>query len=79
MANTTDLAWQFILEGEQFSTNNISDTMRLQYATYRQTRHLGESLPLALDPGERPMKPMIFVTAGELLEQLAGRLISQRA
>ena len=79
MAMNTDLAWQFVLDGEQFSSNNISHSLRMQHATYEQTKHLGEAVPLAVEMGERNMKPLIFTTAGELLEQLAGRLISQRA
>ncbi len=73
-----DLTWQLVLDGERFSNTGISNTLRAQYQIYQATRHLGEPLPLAIGIGEQPIKPLIFTTAGEQLENMSGRLISQR-
>lgn len=73
-----DMTWQLILDGERFSNTDFANTLRSQYRIYQATRHLGDPLPMAIDIGEQPIKPLIFTTAGEQLERMTGRLISER-
>ncbi|GAB7080274.1 hypothetical protein [Megalodesulfovibrio paquesii] len=76
---TSDLTWQSILEAERFNQSSIANTMRMQYNIHKMTSVNGESLPLAVNVGESAQKPMIFTTAGELLERMAGKLFSESA
>jgi hypothetical protein len=73
-----DMTWQILMSSMRFESNGLVWTTRLQNQARQATRHMGESLPLALSPGEKPIKPFIFVGPGEALEKLSGRLISQR-
>lgn len=74
-----DLTWQLVLDAERFSNTGISNTLRMQFATYEATKHLGPALPMALYPGQEAIKPLIFTTAGEAIERMSGRLLSERA
>ena len=74
-----DRAWQMIMESERFNNNDLANTLRLQYRTYKATRINGRPLPLALEAGESAIKPMIFESAAQALERMSGRLLSTSA
>ncbi len=71
-----DLAWKLILDGIQFEDTGIAKTTRLQYKTYEMLKPLGDNLPLALYPGDKPIEAFIFQTAGEVIEQAGSRIVS---
>lgn len=79
MSFSMQSAWEMILNAEQFSQSDISKTIRLQYQSWKSTQHLGPGMPLALYPGQKAIEPFIFTTAAEALENMSGRLISERA
>ncbi|QJT08511.1 hypothetical protein [Oceanidesulfovibrio marinus] len=79
MSFSMQSAWDIILSAERFSNTDISKTVRAQYASWKSTQHMGRALPFAVHPGERTIEPFIFETAADALEQLSGKLISERA
>ena len=79
MSFSMQAAWDMILMAERFSQSDISKTIRMQYQSWKSTQHLGPALPLALRPGDKPIEPFIFTTAAEALENVSGKLISERA
>lgn len=70
--------WTMTMAAERFSDTGLSNTLRLQYKTYQSTKHMGERLPVALEPGEKPIKPFIFRDGAEMVEKEIGKLISMR-
>ncbi|THB63489.1 MAG: hypothetical protein D6E12_16835 [Desulfovibrio sp.] len=73
-----DRAWAMIMEAERFSDTAIAKTLRMQYRAYLAARVNGPSMPLILEPGEKPIEPFIFQDGGEILERAIGKLISMR-
>ena len=70
-----DRMWSMVYSIPMQQTAMIK-TMDLQYQAYRMLRPMGEALPLALEAGEKPIEPMVFETAGEAIERMAGKLVT---
>lgn len=79
MSSRTEMAWQMIMNFNQFSDTNITRSQKLQYQTFKQANTIGEAQPMALEPGEKAIKPFIFREPGEDLERMAPSLITARA
>ena len=76
--NNAERAWEMTMMAERFSDTGISNTLRMQHKTYQSTKHMGEAMPIALKPGQKPIKPFIFKDGAEMLEREIGKLISMR-
>ena len=71
-----DKMWSMVFGTIPMENTGLVKTMRLQHKTFQSLRHMGETLPMALDPGEKPIEPMIFEDAGEAVERLSGKLLT---
>ncbi len=72
------MAWSLMLDGMQFDHSLTAENLRAQYLGRVMTRANGPSLPLALFPGQEPIKPMFLTTPGEWVERGMGKLLFMR-
>lgn len=74
-----DMAWDLNLQGARFDHAYPANSQRAQYLGRAVTRDLGESWPMALRPGDAPIKPLILTSPGEWVERDVGTLIAFKA
>lgn len=78
MRSASDIAWNLELQGMVRDFTLPANSQRLQYYGRQMSRILGPSLPMALHPGEPPIKPVVLTTPGEWVERGMGNLLFMR-
>lgn len=73
-----DMAWGLELQGMKYDATPQAYSQRLQYSGRVMTRDMGPSWPMALRPGEAPIKPVVLTTPGEWVERGMGNLLFLR-
>ncbi len=74
-----DMAWSLNLQGARFDNAYPANSQRAQHHGRTITRGFGPSWPMALRPGDTPIKPLILTTPGEWVERDVGALIAFKA
>lgn len=57
---TQESMWRHVELTAQFSSTGTTKTQLLQRTGFDMTKILGDSLPLALEPGEKAIEAMVF-------------------
>ncbi len=76
--NYMDMAWTLELQGMIRDFTPPANSQRLQFYGREVTRTFGPSWPMALRPGEAPIKPVVLTTPGEWVERGMGNLLLMR-